>query len=143
MLIGLALLATAQNTKIVFDANYVETGSTFDGEYLVLADGNAPTYTLNDEGLMTGKLVTYHNNGLVETVGGMYKGEKNGTWTSWNEAGNKINEGEFMYGAKDGLWRVWDDNGTLRYEMHYRNGKRVHTWKVYNEAGALVEEKSY
>ena len=143
MIFGVSMLATAQNTKIVFDPNYVDTDRSFDGEYLVFSDTEAAPYRVDKNGLVTGNLITYHNNGQVETVGGMYKGEKNGLWTAWDEAGNKINEGQFMYGSKDGLWRVWDEQGTLRYEMHYRKGKRVHTWKVFNEDGVLIEEKSY
>jgi antitoxin component YwqK of YwqJK toxin-antitoxin module len=143
LIFGVSVLSTAQNTKIVFDANYVDTDAGFAGEYLVFADANSKPYTVDKNGDVSGKMITYHTNGQIETVGGMYKGEKNGLWTAWDESGNRVNEGEFMYGAKDGMWRVWDANGNLRYEMHYRKGKRVHTWKVFNEEGNLIEEKSY
>lgn len=137
------MLAFGQNTKIVFDENFVDDNANFDGQYLVYADMDAPTMTADHKGRISGKLVTYYESGKVESVGSIFKDEKHGPWTAWNEEGMRINEGEYMYGAKDGLWRVWDDNGTLRYEMHYRNGKRVHTWKIYDESGALIEQKTY
>lgn len=142
-LMGVAAYSSAQNTKIVFDADYVETDRSFDGQYLVYADTDAKPYRVDSKGRLSGKLITYHDNGQIETVGEMYKDVKNGLWTAWDENGNRVNEGNFMYGAKDGIWRVWDENGALRYEMHYRNGKRVHTWKIYDENGNLTEEKSY
>lgn len=143
VIFGAAAYSSAQNTKIVFDENYVETDRSFDGEYLVYADADSEPYRVDSEGRVSGKLITYHDNGAVETVGEMYKDMKNGLWTVWDENGNRVNEGNFIYGKKDGMWRVWDENGTLRYEMHYRKGKRVHTWKVFDENGALIEEMTY
>jgi antitoxin component YwqK of YwqJK toxin-antitoxin module len=133
----------AQNVKLVFEQHYVETDKSFDGEHLAFYDHNDVPYTVDDEGLVTGKWATYHENGNYESVGSMYKGEKNGLWRSWDVDGNLVWEAHFSYGAKDGNWKVWDEKGTLRYDMHYKNGQRTGVWSVYDASGKLIEERAY
>jgi len=133
----------AQNVKLVFDQHYVEQDPSFDGQLLVFYDYNDKPYTLDDDGLITGKWATYHEDGTYESIGTLYKGEKNGLWRSWDPQGNLLSEAYFTYGAKDGNWKVWDDEGTLRYDMYYKKGQRTGTWRIYDEAGNEIEERTY
>lgn len=137
-----ALALQGQNVKLVFEQHYIEEES-FDGQQLAFYDYNESPYSVDENGLMTGNWVSFHDNGNYESKGSLYKDQKNGVWRNWDTNGNLISEAHFHFGQKDGNWKIWSSEGTLLYDMHYDKGKRVKTWKVYNEAGELVDKKKY
>lgn len=138
-----SLSIQAQDVAILFGDHYHQTDQTFGGNYTAYQNANDVPYIVDDNGLITGKHLTFYDNGSLETKGTYLKGIKNGLWMSWDENGLTRTQAYYTNGMKDGNWKVWDENGTLRYTMHYKNGNRVKTWQVFDDKGAMIEEKQY
>lgn len=71
------------------------------------------------------KTVWYYESGKVKEIGYFKNGLKHGTWTSYDEDGNKIMQANYVNGVKEGNWCVWHTNGLLKYHMVYEDGKRI------------------
>jgi Uncharacterized protein conserved in bacteria len=70
------------------------------------------------------RLKIYFNQAKINEIRTYTNGEKDKKWETWNEAGKKLSEANFVMGKKSGKWFVWDENGTLRYDMEYLNGDK-------------------
>jgi len=100
-------------------------------------------YNIEPDGSYSGNIAAYFEDGAIEEVGVLNKGEKTGKWLKYNSEGNVIASAKFKDGKKDDVWKIWDGNGQIRMTMYYDEGKRVGTWKFYDENGELINEKSY
>lgn len=101
------------------------------------------SYSIDDEGRVTGKVLSFYNDGDLQETGTYLLGNKHGRWLKYSESGVLLNEGNYNQGQKDGSWKVWDENGTLRLEFEYENGQRIGTWKMYNEKGEEINTQVY
>jgi len=101
------------------------------------------SYSIDDEGRVSGKVLSFYNDGDLEETGTYLMGEKHGKWMKYSDSGILLNEGNYNMGKKDGVWKVWDENGTLRLEFHYNDGQRIGTWKMYNEQGEEINTQVY
>jgi len=138
-----------------FNFTYAQTPedieSTDRGDLVALSDvENAQgyyalnsSYSIDEAGRVSGKVLSFYNDGDLQETGSYLSGEKHGKWMKYSENGVLLNEGKYNKGLKDGSWKVWDENGTLRLEFHYENGQRVGTWKMYNEQGKEINEQVY
>jgi antitoxin component YwqK of YwqJK toxin-antitoxin module len=48
-------------------------------------------------------------------------GKLHGEYTSWNDAGEIVENGNYRNGEKHGTWLITSENG-LRETLHYNNG---------------------
>ena len=65
----------------------------------------------------------YHDNGQIEQHGFFKDKKLHGTWTYFNEKGEKITIGNYKNGIKTGKWLIKDIE-TVK-EVNYLNGKIV------------------
>lgn len=133
----------SQDVVLLLGSQYNETDQTFGGKYLGYYNSASTPYIIDEAGRITGRHLTFHENGQLETVGNYRNGIKHGLWMSYDESGNALSQAYYTDGRKDGAWKVWDANGTLRCEMYYKFGKRVKTWKFFDESGSLIDDKTY
>ncbi len=95
------------------------------------------------DGLLNDSTVIYYPSGTKKEVRSYSEGQKNGIWTTWNEAGKKTAEASFRNGKKDGFWYVWDDQGIKRYEMFYVNGEKKGIWIIRDEKGTVISREEF
>ncbi len=145
LLSGIILFGTvsAQSHEVLIADYHNLTDQSFDGKYSGFLHNEDNPYRIDENGLVSGKHLTFHEGGALEGSGMYLEGVKHGAWLKYDEAGKLISSAYFNNGQKDGPWKIWDEQGTLRFEMHYKNGNRVKTWKVYDSKGDLVESKDY
>lgn len=93
---------------------------------LVQAQDIAPTYE-KDGDLV--KATYYHTNGSVKQIGFFKNKMLTGTWTKFDQNGNKVAIAQYDAGKKVGKWLLWQDD-TLR-EINYENNTiaSVQSWK--------------
>ena len=65
----------------------------------------------------------YNDNGQIEQHGFFKNKKLHGTWTYFNEEGEKVSIGSYVNGVKTGKWRFKNDN--VVKEVEYVNGKVV------------------
>ncbi len=65
----------------------------------------------------------YNDNGQIEQHGFFKDKKLHGTWTYFNEEGEKVSVGTYMNGVKTGKWHFKSDN--VVKEVDYVNGKVV------------------
>lgn len=75
------------------------------------------------------KTTYYFENGKVQQEGFFKNGKLEGTWTSFDENGNKMSVATYTNGEKTGKWLFW--NGNKLNEVEYSNSRvaSVKTWK--------------
>ncbi|MCA1763591.1 MAG: toxin-antitoxin system YwqK family antitoxin [Cryomorphaceae bacterium] len=147
-ILGIGILAMALVTSA--SAQDLTTKSDYaDGQLVAMSGTERDYYIQKDEnfssenGLKTGKLISFHANGALEETGMLIKDKRFGTWKKYSDSGKLLTEAHFVDGKKDGVWKVWDENGTLRLQFSYDQGKRVGSWLMYDAEGKLISEKEY
>ena len=75
------------------------------------------------------KTTYYFENGKVQQEGFFKNGKLEGTWTSFDDNGNKMSVATYTNGEKTGKWLFW--NGNKLNEVEYSNSRvaSVKTWK--------------
>lgn len=134
---------SAQSHEVLLADYHTLTDQSFDGQYSGFLHNHDSPYRVDDEGMVSGKHLTFHKDGALASSGMYLKGVKHGAWLKYDEAGKLISSAYYNNGQKDGPWKIWDENGTLRFEMNYKNGNRVKTWRVFDADGVLIESKDY
>ena len=94
-------------------------------------------------GLLDDSTVIYYPSGTIKEVRSYREGQKNGSWTTWNESGKKTAEASFKNGKKDGYWYVWDEQGKKRYEMFYEQGEKKRVWVIWDENGKVISMEDF
>lgn len=71
----------------------------------------------------------FYENGQVQQEGYFENGKLVGTWTSYNEDGDKTSSGEYVNGVKTGKWFFWKGNSLS--EVDYSDNKitKVKSWR--------------
>ena len=65
-------------------------------------------------------------------------GKEDGGWGSWNEYGQKIEEGSYKNGKEDGNWTFWYENGERKKEGIFKDGK-LSFMECWDENGNVCE----
>jgi len=129
--------------------NVINKSAIYDGEIVSLRESQAGLYAyssglnVDDKGHVSGKVLSFHENGNLNELGSLIKGEKHGQWLRYNQDGIKLNEANYQFGKKDGIWKVWDSEGNLRMKFQFEDGKRIGEWVSYDATGKIIEEKTY
>jgi antitoxin component YwqK of YwqJK toxin-antitoxin module len=78
----------------------------------------------------------------VSLVGTIGRDQRHGRFVAWNEAGQKILEGQYVDDLPDGKFTWWHDNGIKAIEGTYADGKQdgLWTWWYSNGLKELVGE---
>ncbi|NCF36832.1 MAG: hypothetical protein GWP56_10650 [Gammaproteobacteria bacterium] len=71
--------------------------------------------------LRTGPLELIKNGVLILKMQTNSDGKLHGEYTSWNDAGEIVENGNYRNGEKHGTWLITSENG-LRETLHYNNG---------------------
>jgi hypothetical protein len=56
---------------------------------------------------------------------------------SWDEAGNKVDEGHFLNGKMNGKWISWHSNGPRAAEGNYKDGKQIGPFTAWHDNGQI------
>ncbi len=114
------------------------------------------TMRYNLFGKQVKEYIRYHENGKVNVIGNYNKGEKNGTWQAFTNAG-RLKEFISMDGylsppsfewyfltnsnsckfTKKGLYKYYNTEGKLIAKGKIKNGHRVGVWEMYYSDGSL------
>ena len=78
----------------------------------------------------------YYDNGNIEQHGFFKDKKLHGTWTYYNEEGEKVSIGSYVNGVKMGKWRFKNDDGVK--EVNYVNGKVVKVTKLADTSIAFI-----
>jgi len=82
--------------------------------------------------------VTWQNeNGAVVEEGFYLNGKKHGTWTSFDENGNKSVVANWASDKKDGSFYIMHSNGKVKYQIVYSDNKKVMA-NEWDENGVLI-----
>lgn len=96
-----------------------------------------------ERSMAEGLVVEKHPNGAKSAEGRMKDGEREGSWTFWDEAGNKIEEGEYRGGKKQGAWKGWDEKGNVATESAFEADRELrHTEISYDDKGRKVRAET-
>ena len=83
------------------------------------------------------KVTWFYDNGQVAEEGFYLGAKKTGTWTSFDEKGNKLAVMTWNQDRKDGNCYVMHKNGKVKYHVVYSNNKKVMTYE-WDESGTLL-----
>ncbi|MCY1021690.1 toxin-antitoxin system YwqK family antitoxin [Pyxidicoccus sp. MSG2] len=140
--LGLAFAAPAAMAgdtaaKLNCPAGTAQAGTKAEGFTCVKANAKAGTQ------LAHGAYVEYHPNGKVSAQGQFVDGLKVGTWTFFDESGNKRSTAEFKDGGWDGQRVMYFPNGKPRLVEQYQNGKKNGVTKEMAEDGRVISQVRY
>jgi antitoxin component YwqK of YwqJK toxin-antitoxin module len=62
---------------------------------------------------------------------------------SWDESGNKVDEGHLLNGKSNGLWVSWHPNGAKAQEGNYRDGKPVGIFTSWHDNGQIAVQSHH
>jgi len=86
----------------------------------------------------------YHENGQLKIEGNFDdNGLRTGRWISYYENGLTWSESYYVAGKKDGHSVTFFPNGKVRYIGEYKNDEKIGRWTFKDEEGNVVDEKSY
>lgn len=73
------------------------------------------------------------------------KGGKVTQWrfTSYDDAGRKVDEGEYFEARMHGLWISWHPNGVKQTEGHYVNGEPIGSHTSWHDNGEIAVTMNY
>jgi antitoxin component YwqK of YwqJK toxin-antitoxin module len=64
-------------------------------------------------------------------------------FTSYDEAGRKIDEGEYLEGKMHGRWISWYPNGVKKDEGYYLNGEPIGSYISWHDNGEIAVTGNY
>jgi len=93
--------------------------------------------------LQNGEYVQHYKSGVIEMLGEIKNGKREGVWKSFYETKLPWSETTFEAGKKNGKTTTWYENGKKRYEGFYTNDKESGSWTFWDESGKIVNTKKY
>jgi len=81
--------------------------------------------------------INFFSYGLKSKIELFKDGKKHGTWSTWNERGNKTTEFNFKKGKKDGIETFWWNNRKKRKEANYKDGQLVGKTTFWHKNGEI------
>jgi antitoxin component YwqK of YwqJK toxin-antitoxin module len=118
-------------------------GVLYTGELELNESGIKTAIVQIKNGQLHGDAKYFFETGQLMRTGTHENGLKTGKWITYNEAGVMVGLAFYNAGKKDGTWIAWDDNGKKRFEMNYKNDAKVGTWIQWDENGSLFSSKSF
>jgi antitoxin component YwqK of YwqJK toxin-antitoxin module len=88
---------------------------------------------LVDAGKRIGRWRTWHENGMLESVG-CYNhvddgpDQRTGEWIWIDAQGKRREAGFFLNGKREGNWLAWDEQGKLLSRTHFAHGRPEAAW---------------
>jgi antitoxin component YwqK of YwqJK toxin-antitoxin module len=77
-------------------------------------------------------------------IGGQHEaGLRTGTWTTWNQLGEVITQGDYLAGLQDGPWWWWRGDGMPQVSGPFTAGERSGKWTAWHSSGLQEWEGSY
>ncbi|HLP12548.1 MAG TPA: hypothetical protein VK177_11500 [Flavobacteriales bacterium] len=83
------------------------------------------------------KVTWYYENGAVAEEGFYLNGKKHGTWTSYNEKGQKTVMANWLSDKKEGRSYIMHENGQVKYQITYSDNKKISA-NEYDENGLTI-----
>lgn len=120
-----------------------EKGALYTGKVELSENGFKTAVLEVKSGQPNGEASYFFETGQLMRTGQHENGLKTGKWITYNESGVMVGLAFYTAGKKDGTWIAWDDNGKKRFEMNYKNGEKVGTWIQWDENGALFSSKNF
>lgn len=74
---------------------------------------------LSEEPPKAGKVRRFHDNGRLQSKGGMKGDQLHGAWAWYRKDGSLMRTGQFKGGVQVGSWRTFDRTGALVKETNY------------------------
>jgi antitoxin component YwqK of YwqJK toxin-antitoxin module len=96
-----------------------------------------------DSLLQNGEYLQHYKSGVVEMLGEIKNGKREGVWKSFYETNSPWSETTFEAGKKNGKTTTWYENGKKRYEGFYTNDKESGSWTFWDEKGTVISTKKY
>ncbi len=122
-----AWISRYENGEIKEKGNYTSAGYEIENSW---AEDGTPMVI---DG--TGEHREYHASGQLKLQGAYVEKQKQGTWTSWYEDGNVLEQAEYLSGKVKGYHSWYYPNGQLEVRGKYRNGYKIGQWAWYDEVG--------
>ena len=99
----------------------------------------------NDKGeyIRHGVYYRYHFNGQLAEKSFYQDGQLSGKRLTWYENGKPESDIEFNNGAFHGSYKVWYANGNPNTEGVFKNNERIGTWKAWDVNGELSNELKF
>ena len=88
-------------------------------------------------------LISYHNNGKMESIVYFRDKVRDGDATFFWENGNVKKELSYANGRIEGLVRSYDENGVLREMFVIQNGRREGPTSLFDSTGSYIEDIYY
>jgi len=88
-------------------------------------------------------LISYHNNGKMESIVYFRDKVRDGDATFFWENGNVKKELSYANGRIEGLVRSYDENGILREMFVIQNGRREGPTSLFDSTGSYIEDIYY
>ena len=88
-------------------------------------------------------LISYHNNGKMESIVHFRDKVRDGDATFFWENGNVKKELSYANGRIEGLVRSYDENGILREMFVIQNGRREGPTSLFDSTGSYIEDIYY
>ncbi len=107
----------------------------FNGNEIVKKDGLVWHYSSTEP--LTGKVVSFHENGQIKEVGNYINGEKDGLHEVFHENSKLHRRGNYINGEKDGLHEEYREDGMRQYMFHWKNGELDGRQEYFDQWGDL------
>ena len=127
------------NGKLEYEGEYIFKGEEYINENLEYEEDLSPVRECRDivnEIKFNGKGYDKKGNVIYELING------NGKVKEYNNSGNLIFEGEYLYGLRNGKGKEYDNDGKLLFEGEYLYGKRNGILIILNDVlvGVVILE---
>ena len=90
----------------------------------------------------SGEVFTLYTSGDIKEEGKLEKGLMSGSWTYWNEDGNKYSEETYKNGYKEGQFILYKD-GNRQREGGYLNRKKHGLFIEWYDNGQMKQEGTF
>jgi len=146
IIVAVAVLAL---TVQVNAQNVINKSAIYDGEIVSISEQESGLFAyssglkIDNEGVVSGKVLSFYENGNLNETGTLIGGEKHGSWLRYSDNGALLNQANYNRGKKHGIWKVWDAEGNLRMKYEYDDGKRIGEWVSYDSEGNIESTKNY
>ena len=74
---------------------------------------------------LTGAVVSFYDDGRLESRGTYIDGKREGLWEDFYEHGQLERRGNFKDGEHEGLWESFDEDGNLIKTEEYKDGELI------------------
>lgn len=92
-------------------------------------------FTANEKGFQPhGLYSTYYENGQLNEQGHYQWNVKIGTWTRWDENGNRLEDIDYFDGLKSGQYVEWYADNTFKIFGYYNNDRKNGLWVYHKPA---------